>query len=97
MAISYQKNSDNIVTLTMDMHGRSANVINDEFGAALQNVLAKLQSEAELTGVILTSAKKTFMAGGDRRYHRSSFLGRLSHPLQKIKDDYRKRKKEGNH
>ncbi|MCA9927239.1 MAG: enoyl-CoA hydratase/isomerase family protein [Anaerolineales bacterium] len=65
MAISYQKNSDNIVTLTMDMHGRSANVINDEFGAALQNVLAKLQSEAELTGVILTSAKKTFMAGGD--------------------------------
>ncbi|MFQ5419829.1 MAG: 3-hydroxyacyl-CoA dehydrogenase NAD-binding domain-containing protein, partial [Anaerolineae bacterium] len=65
MTISYQKDSNKIVTLTMDMPGRSANVINAEFGAGLAEVLAKLQAEDELAGVILTSAKKTFMAGGD--------------------------------
>lgn len=65
MSIQYEKDNQNIVTLTMDMPGRSANVINAEFGAALAAVLAKLESETELAGVILTSAKKTFLAGGD--------------------------------
>lgn len=65
MSIRYEKDEQNIVTLTMDMPGRSANVINAEFGAALAEALSKLQAETELKGVILTSAKKTFMAGGD--------------------------------
>ncbi|MCP5096913.1 MAG: 3-hydroxyacyl-CoA dehydrogenase [Chloroflexi bacterium] len=65
MAINYQKDTQNIVTLTMDMPGRSANVINAEFGEALASALAKLQAETDLAGVIVTSAKKTFMAGGD--------------------------------
>lgn len=65
MAIHYAKDEQHIVTLTLDLPGRSANVINAEFGAALANVLARLQAEADLAGVIVTSAKKTFMAGGD--------------------------------
>ncbi len=35
MAINYQKDEQNIVTLTMDMPGRSTNVINEEFAFAL--------------------------------------------------------------
>ncbi|MFZ1399822.1 MAG: 3-hydroxyacyl-CoA dehydrogenase NAD-binding domain-containing protein [Candidatus Promineifilaceae bacterium] len=65
MAIQYAKDEQNIVTLTLDRPDRSANVINAEFGAALAAVLARLQAEADLAGVIVTSAKKTFMAGGD--------------------------------
>ncbi|MCL4262986.1 MAG: enoyl-CoA hydratase/isomerase family protein [Anaerolineae bacterium] len=65
MIIRYEKDEQNIVTLTLDMPGRNANVINEAFGAALAEVLARLQTEADLAGVILTSAKKTFMAGAD--------------------------------
>ncbi len=65
MAIRYEKDEQNIVTLTLDLPGRNANVINAEFGAALAESLAKLQGEDELAGVIIISAKKTFMAGAD--------------------------------
>ena len=65
MAIKYEKDEQNIVTLTLDMPGRGANVINQEFGAALANSLTQLQAEEDLTGVVITSAKKTFMAGAD--------------------------------
>ncbi len=65
MAIQYSKDEQNIVTLTLDRPGRSANVINAEFGEALAAVLTRLQAEPDLAGVIVTSAKKTFMAGGD--------------------------------
>ncbi|MBK8986032.1 MAG: enoyl-CoA hydratase/isomerase family protein [Chloroflexi bacterium] len=65
MAFHYEKDEQNIVTLTVDMPGRSANVLNDEFGAGFRVALDQLAAETELTGVILTSAKKTFLAGAD--------------------------------
>jgi 3-hydroxyacyl-CoA dehydrogenase/enoyl-CoA hydratase/3-hydroxybutyryl-CoA epimerase len=65
MAIKYQKDQDNIVTLTMDMPNRSANVINMEFGEGFIKALDQLYQEEDLAGVIITSAKKTFMAGAD--------------------------------
>jgi 3-hydroxyacyl-CoA dehydrogenase / enoyl-CoA hydratase / 3-hydroxybutyryl-CoA epimerase len=65
MTIIYHKDSHNIVTLTLDAPGRAVNVINAAFGAALQDALEKLEAEKNLAGVIITSAKKTFMAGGD--------------------------------
>jgi len=65
MAFTYEKDTQNIVTLTLDMPGRSANVLNAEFGESFREALAKLTAEDELTGVIITSAKKTFLAGAD--------------------------------
>ena len=65
MAFDYQKDEQNIVTVTMDMPGRSANVINDEFSKAMITTVDKLEQEDSLAGVIITSAKKTFLAGGD--------------------------------
>ena len=65
MAFKYSKDENNIVTLTMDLEGRSANVINMAFGASFRETLAKLQAETELRGIILTSAKETFLAGAD--------------------------------
>ena len=68
MAFRYDKDEQNIVTRTLDMPGRSANVLNEEFGRGLAEVLARLQAETALAGVILTSGKKTFLAGGDLDY-----------------------------
>ena len=65
MAIKYDKDDQDIVTLTMDMPGRSANVINEAFGEAFAAALQKLEQEEHLTGVIITSAKRFFMAGAD--------------------------------
>ena len=65
MAFNYKKDQQNIVTITMDMDGRSTNVINEEFSQFWIEALEKLENEKILTGVILTSAKKTFLAGGD--------------------------------
>ena len=68
-AIQYQKDQDNIVTLTLDSTGQSANTMNAEFRTSLSEVAAKLKAESQtpegLAGVIITSAKKTFFAGGD--------------------------------
>ena len=60
----YEKDQDGIVTVTMDMTG-PVNAMNAEYHAAMSATLAKLETETELTGVVLTSAKKVFFAGGD--------------------------------
>jgi 3-hydroxyacyl-CoA dehydrogenase/enoyl-CoA hydratase/3-hydroxybutyryl-CoA epimerase len=64
-AINYQKDQDNIVTLTLDSTGQSANTMNAEFRDSLKEVTAKLVAETDLAGIIFTSAKSTFFAGGD--------------------------------
>ena len=65
MAFNYEKDSKNIVTITMDMDGRSANVINGEFSNLWIEAMERLENEKKLAGVIVASAKKTFLAGGD--------------------------------
>ena len=65
MAFQYEKDSENIVTLTLDMPGHSANLINTEFGEGFADALKRLNEEEPLAGVIVTSAKKTFLAGAD--------------------------------
>ena len=60
----YEKDSDGIVTVTMDMAG-PVNSMSEEFLPLLAETAAKLENESGLTGVVLTSAKSTFFAGGD--------------------------------
>ncbi|MEU7531283.1 3-hydroxyacyl-CoA dehydrogenase NAD-binding domain-containing protein [Saccharothrix sp. NPDC042600] len=65
MAIHFERDDEGVVTLTMDMSG-SANVMNAEYHEAMGEAVAKLEAvRDEITGVVLTSAKKTFFAGGD--------------------------------
>jgi 3-hydroxyacyl-CoA dehydrogenase/enoyl-CoA hydratase/3-hydroxybutyryl-CoA epimerase len=66
-AFRFDRDADGIAVVTMDMPGRSANVINSEFGEALAWTLEQIQAAKAdgLKGVVLTSAKKTFLAGGD--------------------------------
>ena len=60
----YDKDADGIVTVTMDMDG-AVNSMSPAFLPLFQETLNKLESETGLAGVVLTSAKKTFFAGGD--------------------------------
>ncbi|MFZ3208303.1 MAG: 3-hydroxyacyl-CoA dehydrogenase NAD-binding domain-containing protein [Geobacteraceae bacterium] len=62
----YGKDSDNIVTVTMDMPGETVNTMNAAFPGYMEETLARLEKEKdEITGVIITSAKESFFAGGD--------------------------------
>lgn len=65
-AIRYEKGQDGIVVLTMDMPGQSANTMNAVYREAMAACVARLLAEKDsIAGVIITSAKKTFFAGGD--------------------------------
>lgn len=69
--IYYKKDTDHIVTLTLDMEGRDTNIINHEVSLAFLPVIEHLRAEKQkgtLRGVIITSAKKTFCMGGDLEY-----------------------------
>ncbi|MEM9931883.1 MAG: enoyl-CoA hydratase/isomerase family protein, partial [Bacteroidota bacterium] len=69
--INYRKDTDDIVTLILDMSGRVSNLLNHELVAAFQPVIQHLQEEkaaGRLRGVIITSAKKDFLQGGDLAY-----------------------------
>ena len=60
----YSKDADNIVTITMNMEG-SVNTLNATFRNAMTQTVEKLEAEKLLAGVIITSAKRDFLAGGD--------------------------------
>ncbi|ARB26516.1 enoyl-CoA hydratase/isomerase family protein [Pseudomonas tolaasii] len=65
-AIRYEKGQDQIVVLTLDMPGQSANTMNAVYREAMEATLTRLEAEKDsLAGVVITSAKKTFFAGGD--------------------------------
>ncbi|MFZ0043155.1 MAG: 3-hydroxyacyl-CoA dehydrogenase NAD-binding domain-containing protein [Solirubrobacteraceae bacterium] len=64
--IRWDKDDDGVVILTLDDPNQSANTMNAAYAASMQATVDRLEAEKdELTGVIITSAKKTFFAGGD--------------------------------
>ncbi|MBY8881263.1 3-hydroxyacyl-CoA dehydrogenase NAD-binding domain-containing protein [Actinacidiphila acidipaludis] len=66
--IRWEQDGDGIVTLVLDDPNQSANTMNAAFADSLDAVLDRLEAEIEqVRGIIVTSAKKTFFAGGDLR------------------------------
>ncbi|MDQ7809657.1 3-hydroxyacyl-CoA dehydrogenase NAD-binding domain-containing protein [Amycolatopsis sp. A133] len=64
--IRWEQDEDGIVTLTLDDPKQSANTMNADFRESLGVTVDRLEAEKDsITGVVLTSAKKTFFAGGD--------------------------------
>ena len=61
---NYEKDSDGIVTITMDMQG-PVNSMNEEYRTCMAETITRLQAEEGLTGVVFASAKKVFFAGGN--------------------------------
>ena len=57
---------DKIATVVIDMPNRSANVLNEEFDNSFAATIKALEDKKdELSGIIITSAKSTFIAGAD--------------------------------
>ncbi len=64
--IGWEKDSDGIVVLTMDDPNQGANTMNELYKTSMTATVDRLEAEKDsITGVVLTSAKKTFFAGGD--------------------------------
>ena len=64
--IRYEKDADNIVTLTFDAPGAPVNTMTEAWQSAFADAVARLQKEKDsIAGVILASAKKTFFAGAE--------------------------------
>jgi len=64
--IRHDHGPDGVVLLTLDDPARSVNTMNPGYVEAMDNVLARLTADLDrVTGIILTSAKETFFAGGD--------------------------------
>ena len=64
--IRWEQDGDGVVILTLDDPNQSANTMNAAYGASIRAVVDRLEEQRDsITGVVITSAKKTFFAGGD--------------------------------
>jgi len=64
--IRWEQDDDGIVLLTLDDPNQSANTMNEAYGRSIRATVDRLEAEKDsITGVVITSAKKTFFAGGD--------------------------------
>ncbi|MDT5288705.1 MAG: 3-hydroxyacyl-CoA dehydrogenase / enoyl-CoA hydratase / 3-hydroxybutyryl-CoA epimerase, partial [Mycobacterium sp.] len=64
--IGWEQDADGIVTLTIDDPNQGANTMNEAYKTSMSATVGRLHAERDsVTGVVITSAKKTFFAGGD--------------------------------
>ncbi|MCB0859506.1 MAG: enoyl-CoA hydratase/isomerase family protein [Solirubrobacterales bacterium] len=64
--IQWEKGDDGIVILTIDDPSQGANTMNRDYIESMGQIVDRLEAEKEsVKGVIITSGKKTFFAGGD--------------------------------
>ncbi|WP_137875534.1 3-hydroxyacyl-CoA dehydrogenase NAD-binding domain-containing protein [Rhodococcus sp. Q] len=64
--INWEQDADGIVVLTIDDPNQGANTMNDRYISSMKETVDRLHAEKDsITGVVLTSGKKTFFAGGD--------------------------------
>ncbi|MFC6287160.1 3-hydroxyacyl-CoA dehydrogenase NAD-binding domain-containing protein [Nocardioides sp. GCM10027113] len=65
-AVRYDRDADGIVTLTLDDPTAGANTMNELYKDSMAAAVDRLHAEQDdVTGVVITSAKKTFFAGGN--------------------------------
>ena len=64
--IRWEQDDDGIVVLTLDDPNQSANTMNAAYAESMLATVDRLEAEKDsIAGVVVTSAKKTFFAGGD--------------------------------
>lgn len=97
--IKYRKDTDDIVTLTLDMKGGIFNIINHQISKVFEPVLVQLQNEVaanQLIGVIIKSDKKNFLTGGDLEYiHQIEDAKTIFEYTEEIKGLFRRLEKLG--
>ncbi len=97
--IRWDRDADGIVTLTLDDPGARANTMTDDFRASLSAAVDRLEKEQDsVTGVIVTSAKSTFFAGGDLKLLikvTDENAAEFATGVTRIKSDFRRLEKLG--
>lgn len=64
--IRWEQDADGVVILTLDDPSQGANTMNEAYARSMAATVDRLEAEKEsITGVIVTSGKSTFFAGGD--------------------------------
>jgi 3-hydroxyacyl-CoA dehydrogenase/enoyl-CoA hydratase/3-hydroxybutyryl-CoA epimerase len=64
--IRWERDADGVVILTMDDPNQGANTMNQAYLESMGATVDRLEAEKDdITGVVLTSGKSTFFAGGD--------------------------------
>lgn len=64
--------ADGIATLTWNQAGRAQNVLNGETCAAFFTAIDQVSADANVKGILITSAKPDFIAGGDLEWLQAS-------------------------
>jgi 3-hydroxyacyl-CoA dehydrogenase/enoyl-CoA hydratase/3-hydroxybutyryl-CoA epimerase len=64
-AVTVSRDSDHIVTLTLDLPGRSMNVLNEHLMQPFAAEVQKFIADPTAKGLIVTSGKEAFIAGAD--------------------------------
>ena len=92
--IRYEKDADGVVILTLDDPNQSANTMNEAYKASMAATVDRLEAEKdEITGVVITSAKKTFFAGGDLndlKQARKEDAAEVAEMVRELKSDLRR-------
>lgn len=93
--LKWDVDGDGIVTLTMDDPNQPVNTMNTTFQTDLTETVGKLKEaveSGEAKGVVITSAKKTFFAGGDIKSMIKATpadAAELTAQIDQMKDDLR--------
>jgi 3-hydroxyacyl-CoA dehydrogenase/enoyl-CoA hydratase/3-hydroxybutyryl-CoA epimerase len=97
--IHWSRDVDGIITLTLDDPSQRANTMTDDFRVSLSAVVERLEAEKDsITGVIITSAKDTFFAGGDLKLLSQvddTNAAEFAAGVARIKADFRRLEKLG--
>ncbi len=63
--IAIETGADGVAVLTLNNADESMNVVSDDWLGEMNAAIAQLRDDAAVTGVVITSGKKAFMAGAD--------------------------------
>ena len=63
--IKLDKGADGVAIITLDNADESMNVVSDEWLDDMNEAIAQLRDDEAVTGVVIASGKKAFMAGAD--------------------------------
>jgi 3-hydroxyacyl-CoA dehydrogenase/enoyl-CoA hydratase/3-hydroxybutyryl-CoA epimerase len=84
--IKFDLDADGIATLSIDVPGQTMNVITGELTRDLATMVNKIETDAAIKGVVITSGKATgFMAGADLKGMGGAFAGGADAPGGKSK------------
>jgi 3-hydroxyacyl-CoA dehydrogenase / enoyl-CoA hydratase / 3-hydroxybutyryl-CoA epimerase len=75
--IEIETGADGVAIITLNNADESMNVVSDEWLGEMNAAIAQLRDDDAVTGIVITSGKKAFMAGADLKAMVSAY-GRLS-------------------